>query len=67
MYKHLTIKIETIGKGEDISYKACIKELNNSLILAENLTDLFEAVQSTIEAFDEFIVHLPKKSQVSLT
>lgn len=58
MPKHLTIKIDTLGKGKETCYKATIKELNDSIILADSMEDLFSAIQSTMETFEEFI---PKK------
>lgn len=50
--KQLTIKI---NKTADGCYVADIAELNDAVVLAESLEDLFDAIQSTIEVCDEVI------------
>ena len=48
--KQLTIKIT---RTEDDCYIADILELNNAVVLAESLEDLFGAISFTIEAIEE--------------
>jgi hypothetical protein len=53
--KKLTINVTKLEDSGCIAYEAIIVELNNSIVLAETLEDLFDAIPGTIEAFDEFI------------
>lgn len=50
--KKFTIKIKITA---DDCYIAEIAELNNAVVLAESMKDLFDAIQFTMETVDEVI------------
>jgi|WetSurMetagenome_2_1015567.scaffolds.fasta_scaffold719353_2 hypothetical protein len=47
--KQLTIKITDISGGRGTAYKAVIPELNNSVICADKIADIFKMVPEAIE------------------
>ncbi len=47
--KTLTIKIEKLKDGKQIGYCATIKELNNSMIMADKISEIFDLIPDVIE------------------
>lgn len=45
----LTITIQDISEGQGKAFAATIHELNDSIAMADSLTELFEIIQLTID------------------
>ncbi len=47
---YLTIKIEDISEGKQKAFKAVIPELNNSIICADSIAEIFELVPEVMKS-----------------
>lgn len=51
--KTLPIKFEKLKNGKQIGYMAVVKELGNSMIMADSLAELFEQLPIMIESCEK--------------
>lgn len=51
--KTLTIKFEKLKSGKQVGYMAVVKELGNSIIMADSLAELFDQLPVMIESCEK--------------
>ena len=61
MIKNLTIKIRNISEGKEIGFCATVKELGNSIVMADSIEEIFDLMPDLIDSSQKNNIGIFKK------